>query len=86
MALVNSSSNISDTQRESVSLAVHRFLTASDVGETPFMTHTADELLFTGWSLTNLVNAIFDLIETVAPDVTLPPRPDEVVFGLLSTV
>lgn len=84
MAIINSSSDIDQENKTTISRTVHNLLETVD--EKPFMTHTVDELLYKGWSLIKLANLIFDLIEAANPDVTLPPRPDDVVFGLLSTV
>ena len=84
MAIINSSSDIDQENKTTISRTVHNLLETVD--EKPFMTHTVDELLYKGWSLIKLANLIFDLIEAANPDVILPPRPDDVVFGLLSTV
>jgi hypothetical protein len=83
MALINSS-DIAEENKTIIAKKVHDLLDRAE--ERPFMTHTADEILYKGWSLIKLVELIFTLIQAANPNVTLPPLPDDVVFGLLSTV
>ena len=83
MGLINSTSMIPDERKETVSRTVHTLL--DGINEKPFMTHTADEILFTGWNVTGLVNLIIALIESNG-NITLNRPTEDVLFGLLSTV
>lgn len=65
-----------------LSAGAHLLLVA--VGETPFMTHTVEEMLFKGWSLECLVRLITALAEVVL-GVPLPQIEDP-RFGYWSTV
>lgn len=55
---------------------MHELLAAE--GEHPFMTRTAREMLFDGWSLkpyVNIVKYLYDVISSNLTDTTLPPLP-----------
>ena len=84
MGLIDSTSTIPEESKTNISRAVHGLL--DGINEKPFMTHTADEILFTGWNVTGLVNLIIDLIKANTENITLNRPTEDVLFGLLSTV
>ena len=50
-------------------------------GEMPFMTHTAEELIFEGWDLENYVGIIDKVNETLHGKIPPIPLPADLRFG-----
>lgn len=70
--------NISDWKKSSITATMSA--TLSRIHEGPFMTHTADELIFKGWSLEPYTKIIETLNSTIFKG-GIPALPEDLRFG-----
>jgi len=78
-ALINESPKLNIVKKNLLSQEMDKYLRTG--GETPFMTHTAEELIFEGWDLENYVGIIDKVNETLHGKIPPIPLPADLRFG-----